>query len=50
MATPNTIGPAAGADSPAVKGIEVTPKAIARIRIAMQQEGIDLTKIEWAAH
>lgn len=40
MATPNTSGPAAGADAPAVKGIEVTPKAIARIRTAMQQEGI----------
>ena len=40
MATPNSSGPAAGADAPAVKGIEVTPKAIARIRVAMQQEGI----------
>jgi len=40
MATSQTSGPAAGAAAPAAKGIEVTPKAIARIRVAMQQEGI----------
>jgi iron-sulfur cluster assembly protein len=40
VATPLTGGPAAGAEAPAVKGIEVTPKAIERIRVAMQQEGI----------
>jgi iron-sulfur cluster assembly protein len=40
MATSQASGPAAGASAPAAKGIEVTPKAIARIRVAMQQEGI----------
>jgi iron-sulfur cluster assembly protein len=40
MATSQTSGPSAGAAAPAAKGIEVTPKAIARIRVAMQQEGI----------
>lgn len=38
MADLQTQTPAAA--SSAVKGIEVTPKAIARIRAAMQQEGI----------
>lgn len=40
MATLHTIGSTAGAEAPAAKGVEVTPRAIARIRIAMQQEGI----------
>jgi iron-sulfur cluster assembly protein len=40
LATPQTSGTTAGASAPAAKGVEVTDRAIARIRVAMQQEGI----------
>ena len=39
-----------GAAAPGKQGVDVTPRAVARIRSAMAKEGIDLTKIEWAAH
>ena len=37
------------APKPPAKGIQVTDRAIARIKSAMAKEGIDLKSVSWAA-